>query len=224
MRPLIIVRPQPAAGATAAAASELGLEPVVMPLFQIRPLAWSAPDPTLFDGLLVTSANAIRHGGPELQKLAGLPVFAVGEASAAEARDLGFAIALVGGGGVDELLRQVDLHSRLLHVGGEHRRDPAAARQQIAYVAAYRAEDVADVAGLERIEEAVVALHSPRAAARLAKLAASVGIDISRTALAAISAHTALEAGSGWQSVETAEAPGDAPLLALAARLCQNPG
>ncbi len=224
MRPLIIVRPKPAAGATAAAASELGLEPVVMPLFQIRPLAWSAPDPARFEGLLLTSANTIRHGGTELQQLRGLPVFAVGEATAAEARDSGFTIALVGGGGVDELLAKVDPGLQLLHVGGEERREPGTAPQSITHLAAYRAEQVADVEGLERIEGAVVALHSPRAAARLAELAAISRTDISRTALAAISAETARSAGAGWQTVETAEAPGDATLLALAKRLCQNPG
>jgi uroporphyrinogen-III synthase len=36
-----------------------------MPLFAIVPLDWTAPDPAQFDGLVLTSANAVRHAGEE---------------------------------------------------------------------------------------------------------------------------------------------------------------
>ena len=223
MRPLVILRPEPGASATAGAAKALGLEPIVLPLFEIEPIAWTAPDPVEFDGLLLTSANAVRHGGAELHKLRGLAVHAVGEASAAEARWAGFVVATIGEGGVDELLQRLDPGLRLLHLCGEQHREPAAPRQAIFHLPAYRAAE-REVAGIERIAGAVVVAHSPRAAARIAQLAAASSVDISGTSLAAISAEAALAAGSGWQSVAIADEPRDSALLALAARLCQNPG
>ena len=223
MRPLVILRPQPGASATAAAARELGLEPVFVPLFSVEPVSWEAPHPAGFDVLLLTSANAVRHGGLELGKLRGLPVYAVGEATAAEARDAGFSVAAIGEGGIDELLQRIDPGLRLLHVGGEHRREPTAPRQSITHVPVYRSADLPMVDGIARISGAVVAVHSPRAAARLSELAAREGIDIGRTAVAAISAESARDAGGGWQEVAVADRPADPALLALAAALCKKP-
>lgn len=223
MRRLVILRPEPGASATAAAAESLGLEPLVLPLFAIEPVAWQAPDARTFDALLLTSANAVRHGGVELAALRGLPVYAVGEATATKARETGFTIAETGSEGVDALLERIDPALRLLHLCGEHRRTPLAASQSITQLPVYRSAALADVAGLERMSGAVVAIHSPRAGARLAELAAARGIDISGTAIAAISAEAALAAGSGWENVEVADAPADSCLLALAARLCNKP-
>jgi len=224
MRRLVIVRPEPGASATAAAAARLGLNPIVMPMFAVEPVNWQAPDVRDFDALLLTSANAIRHGGGELGKLRGLPVYAVGEATAAQAREAGFTVAETGAGGVETLLERIEPGLRLLHLCGKHRRRPAAARQAIMPLAVYRSAPLAEVAGLERIGGEVVAIHSPRAGARLAELVAGEGIDISGTAIAAISAEAALAAGGGWQSVEAAEEPSDSSLLALAARLCNKSG
>ncbi|HET9458941.1 MAG TPA: uroporphyrinogen-III synthase [Sphingomicrobium sp.] len=224
MRRLAIVRPEPGASATAEAAARLGLDPLVLPLFAVEPIAWQAPDVRAFDALLLTSANAIRHSGSELEKLRGLSVYAVGEATAAQARDAGFTVAATGSGGVDALLERIEPGLRLLHLCGEHRRRPASAPQAITPLSVYRSAALAKVPGLGRIAGEVVAIHSPRAGARLAELAARQGLDISGTAIAAISAEAALAAGSGWQSVEAAEAPSESCLLALAARLCNKSG
>lgn len=221
MRLLVVLRPQPGAAATCEAASEIGLRALAIPLFEIEPVAWAAPDPAGFDGLLLTSANALRHGGAELDGLRGLPVFAVGEATAAQARSAGFIPSFTGSGGVDEMLAQIDPGLRLLHLCGEHRREPAAPRQSITQLPVYRAAelpapDLAPVAG------AVVAVHSPRAGARLAGIAATSGLDISTTAIAAISREAERAAGEGWEQTIAADEPDDAALLALAARLCNS--
>ena len=63
MRPVLVLRPEPGAGETAARARALGLEPIVAPLFAVRPIAWAAPDPAAYDAVMLTSANAARHGG-----------------------------------------------------------------------------------------------------------------------------------------------------------------
>ena len=217
-----MLRPEPGATATCEAARAAGLRPERMPLFAIEPVSWRAPDPRSFDGILLTSANATRHGGAELGKVRGLPVYAVGEATAAEARSAGLAVSSVGSGGVDSLLQTIDPTLRLLHLSGESRRDPSGPAQSITTIAVYRARAIADVPGLERIVGAVIAVHSPRAGARLAELAANARLCIGETAIAAISADAARSCGRGWQDVSVADQPDDGALLALAAALCNN--
>lgn len=221
MRPLVVLRPEPGATMTCRAASEMGLRPLAMPLFAIEPVSWAPPVAAAFDGLLLTSANALRHGGAGLEKVRGLPVYAVGEATAAEAQSRGFALSFTGSGGVDELLGSIGAGLRLLHLCGEQWREPAAPRQSITHVPVYRAAE-RPVADVSAIRGSVVAVHSPRAGARLAELAALSGIDTAATALAAISRDAARAAGSGWEEVATADEPDDGALLALAARLCNT--
>ena len=86
MRRLLVLRPEPSASATVERARRRGLDAIAMPLFEIEPIAWTAPEAARFDALLITSANALRCGGEELQSLRGLPVYAVGEATADAAR------------------------------------------------------------------------------------------------------------------------------------------
>jgi uroporphyrinogen-III synthase len=100
---ILIVRPAPGNAATAAAVSGMGLEPVVVPLFEIRPLEWDAPSPDEFDAVAMTSANAARHGGAGLARFAQLPVFAVGEATAEAARMAGFREIQVATGNASDL-------------------------------------------------------------------------------------------------------------------------
>src|SRR5688572_19197975 len=107
MRRLVIVRPEPGASATAQRARAIGLDALTMPLFKAEPVEWQVPDPGQFDALLLTSANAVRHAGAGLGRLRDLPVYAVGEATAAAARDAGFAIAASGDGGIERLLGSV---------------------------------------------------------------------------------------------------------------------
>ena len=104
MRRLIVLRPEPGASATVERARALGLDAVAIPLFRIEPIAWTAPDAGQFEGLLLTSARGVRHGGDQLERLRGLPVYVVGEATAEVARAAGFDIASQGEAGVDRLL------------------------------------------------------------------------------------------------------------------------
>lgn len=223
MRPLVIVRPEPGASATAMAARELGLEPIVLPLFEVRPLEWQPPDAGGLDALLLTSANAIRHGGPGLDGLRALPAHCVGEATAEAARDFGFRVASVGSGRVDPLLQSLPNALRLLHLCGFHRSEPKTPRQFIRVIPVYVAEELSTPAGFREIEGSIVAAHSPRAAARISELAGEAGVNRERVSLAAISPRAAEAAGTGWQAVLTAEEPSDSALLAIAARLCKNP-
>lgn len=215
---VLVLRPEPGASATVKKARELGLEAIAAPLFEIEPAQWQPPDPGSFDGLLLTSANAIRCGGEGLQLLRRLKVYAVGEATATAARKAGFDIARTGNAGVERLLSSIEPGLRLVHLCGEDRAITAPAAQAITHVPVYRAKPIASAK--PRPAPGTIALvHSPRAARRLAKL---VG-DRRAITVAAISRAAADAAGDGWARVEAAEQPTDEALLALAASLCNNP-
>ena len=224
MRPLVILRPEPGATATARAAKRLGLKPRVMPLFSVEAVEWRAPEPAEFDALLLTSANAVRHGGTELDRIRDLPAHCVGQATAAVARDAGFFIGTVGPDGVDDLLAALPADLRLLHLCGVDRRLPQSPRQTISSVPVYRAVELTAPGQMNQIEGAVVAVHSRRAAARLSQLADEARIRRGTIAIAAISPGAAEAAGGDWERVETSSEPTDTALLALASSLCNNLG
>jgi uroporphyrinogen-III synthase len=217
MKRVLVLRPEPGASRTVEAARQRGLDPVSAPLFEIEPLAWEALEASRFDALLLTSANAVRHGGDELAKLRSLPVHGVGPATAEAARDAGFAIASVGSEGVEQLLASLPSDLRLLHLAGQDRTDPGDAAQAITVIPVYSARALPSP-DLAEAEGSVALIHSPRAGRRLAELVANRdGI-----AIAAISSAAAEAAGVGWTAIEVADRPDDEALLALAARLCNN--
>jgi uroporphyrinogen-III synthase len=220
MTRLYVLRPEPGASATVERAKAIGLKAVAMPLFAIEAVPWTVADAGDFDGLLLTSANAVREAGKGLACLRALPVHAVGDATAAVAREAGFKITSVGHAGVDALLGTVAPGMRLLHLCGEDRRAPSNPRQAVTSICVDRSRALAAPA-IARLRGQVAAVHSPRAAERLGELA-----DRSLRAtvrLVAISAAAAQAAGSGWAAIGVAPRPDDRELLALAARLCQNP-
>lgn len=222
MRRLAILRPEPGASATVARARALGLEAFAMPLFVVEPVAWEVPSASEYDALLLTSANAVRHGGAGLRELQALPAYAVGEATAAAAREAELDVVATGDGGVERLLDDLPAGLRLLHLCGEHRHEHAG-RNEIQAVPVYRAIEAPPPGDFQRIEGETAAVHSPRAGRRLAELVDRAGIDRGTIRIAAISADAAGAAGAGWEAREAAAAPDDASLLALAARLCDNP-
>jgi len=218
MTRLLVLRPEPGAGATVERARALGLDAFAAPLFEIESVEWVAPQPDAFDGLLLTSANAVHFGGRQLQSLRGLRVYAVGEATAAAARESGFEIAATGHSGVDGLLGWVAPDLRLLHLCGADRRDPRDPPQSITSVTVYRSREI-EAPRLSESAGSVALIHSPRAGRRFAELVQNRDL----IAIAAISQAAAEAAGAGWKSIDVAAEPTDDALLALAARLCNKP-
>ena len=221
MKKLFLFRPQPAVEASAERARALGLDPVVTPLFEIHPVKWIAPDPARFDGLLLTSANAVRHGGESLALMQALPVYAVGDATAAAAREEGLKVRKVGSGNVDDLLAVLPAKLRLMHLCGHHRRPPVNPKQQITTACVYRSKPATPPPAFRALSDNVGAVHSAEAAKRLAELV--LPVERKRIRLAAISQQAALGAGLGWEKVAIAPQPSDEALLALAAELCEKP-
>ena len=208
---ILIVRPVPGNAATAAAVTALGLEQVVVPLFEVGPLAWDAPDPDAFDAVAMTSSNAARYGGADLAQFAHLPVFAVGDATAEAAQAAGFSKIHVGAGDAGDLAQQ--LSGRVLHLTGtDHRSIPTAA--EVTTVPVYQTRPLVPWAPLEA---AIALIHSPRAGARLAELVP----ERSATQIVAISAAAAQACGSGWAAVHVAAHPREHAMLECLRRLCE---
>jgi len=216
MRQLLLVRPEPGLSASVARARQAGLDVIACPLFRIEPLEWELPNPNDYDGLLLTSANAVRYGGPKLGGLKILPVHAVGAATADAARAAGMTVETVGERDLADLLAKLPKETRLLHLAGDDHRETETGHRVDRRIV-YRSAAI-ERPGLPPIDGLVVAVHSPRAGAQLAELAEQR----SRTAIAAISVAAADATGLGWERVEVAERPNDSSLLALAASLCHT--
>lgn len=226
---LLILRPQPGAARSAARAQALGLDPVVAPLFMVRPLEWEAPDPGGIEAVLLTSANAARFGGETLAKFFGHPCYAVGPSTAAAARETGFGDVRIGPGDAAALIEMVAREgvARALHPAG--RDHLAVDHPQITimrrFVYASDAVDALPEPARRALETGALALlHSPRAARLFAALVDAAALPRRRVSVAAISEPVAAAAGYGWKTERVALAPRDDALLELAAKLCQNGG
>jgi uroporphyrinogen-III synthase len=217
MKRVVVLRPEPGASETLKRARELGLDAVSVPLFEVEAVQWQMPNGS-FDGVLLTSANAVRQAGEDLQKLRALPAYTVGEATAQAAREAGFDVAATGDDGAERLLGSIDPQLRLVHLCGEDRKDVPQARQEITPVAVYRSTAVQSP-DLAHVSGGVMLVHSPRAGSRLGELVQEKG-DV---AIVAISNAAADAAGTGWEHVTVAEKPTDEAVLALAADLCNKP-
>ena len=213
---VLILRPQPGAGETAERSRAMGLEPVLAPLFTIRPIAWERPDRGRFDAVVLTSAKAARLGGDGLTSFSDLPCYAVGERTAAEAEAAGFADVRTGpsnGAALAATAIAGGVTAALYFCGRDH---AALGPPVVAEIPVYAAEPVGHLP--EGLDYEVALLHSPRAAALFAKL---IG-DRSAIRIAAISEQVAATAGGGWRSVAVADQPRDQALLELAAKLCHT--
>ena len=220
---LAIIRPAPGAGQTARAARAMGLNPIVHSMFEAKPLRWEPPDPALYNGLIVSSANALRLGGPALAALQALPVHAVGEPTASTARALGFTVATVGDGGIEALAHALSKATpqRFLRLAGRQHIALVEPGMLIDTMLIYAVDPVRMPSPLkQRLATGglTAALHSPRAARHFAAECDRLKLDRGEIALAALSDNVAEAAGAGWRYVAIAEAPDDAHLLSAAAQ------
>lgn len=225
-QPVIAIRAEPGCSATAAAARDFGLPVECHPLFEVVPVPWSLPEEP-FDGLLVGSANAMRLGGPLVDKLVDKPVYAVGESTAAAAWERGLRTAAIGSGGlqnvVDGLAGQ---RLRLLRIAGEdHVALAPPDGVEVVTAIAYRAEARAASAELVELLQgpALVLLHSAAAARHFAVETGRLDLARETIAIAALGPRIADAAGKGWRELRVAAEPSDPALLALAREMCHEP-
>lgn len=224
--PLLILRPLDGALRTERRAKDLGLRPVVDPLFTAESIIWTGPAAQDFDALLLTSANAVTYGGTQLDIYKSLPVLAVGQKTATAAENAGWHIAETGDSSGQQLLDQLpaDQYRNILWLAGEQHSalDPGDRQLQIVPVYRSRAIALGEKASACLQQEAVIVIHSARAARHLVSELDRLQIKRDRHHLVVFSAKVAEAAGRGWRSVHTAERPDDDALLSLATGLCQS--
>lgn len=202
-RAIAVLRPEPGNRVTAAAIEAAGRTAIRLPLFEVHPIAWTPPDPAAFDALILTSANAIRHGGAGLARLRELPVHAVGEVTAAAARRAGFHVKAVGDRGAADLIEfaRAGGVTHALHLAGRDRSvEPGGIVAAVVTVYANDSVPVAPAAAA-RLAGSVAVVQSARAGARLAEVVEEAGVDRATIALVAIGQRAAEAAGPGWERV-----------------------
>lgn len=221
MKPLILARPEPGNRASAHAAEARGLTVIASPLFTIDNLEWNIDNSITYDGLFVTSANAILNAGQGLAALRHLPVFAVGPASAAAARAAGFTQIITGNsnGAALAQLAVAQGSRHLLHLAGDPFKPIHHADLRLDVVKVYETRELTPSQALldALAAPAVLLAHSPRMARRLAELSRTPAeID-----LVTISEATAAAAGTGWKSITWPETPDTTAMLDIATLLCR---
>ena len=220
-----ITRAQPGADATAGRVRDLGMQPLVEPLLEVRPLPLEPLDLAGVGALAFTSANAVRAFAPRCAER-DLPVFVVGGATATAARDAGFDDVRSADGDVGALGDLILSQRRLLDGAILH---PGAAQPAGDLVGVLKAAGV-EAARLTLYETVMrspgpallealpgvrfVLLHSPRGARALVEvLDRSPAPDLA--ALCLSPAVAAPLADAGLAVVASAEAPREDALMEL---------
>jgi uroporphyrinogen-III synthase len=226
----LVTRPRAEAAELAAALAQRGVEAVIEPLMEIRPLDLAPPSLAGVQAVLCTSANGVRALAAAVADRA-VPVFAVGDATAGRARKEGFARVESAHGDVGELARLVrrrlnPAKGRLLHVAGTTVAGDLAGElcgagfsveRAVMYEAqAARALDPATAAALTDGGIDLALFFSPRTSAVFARLAIAAGIAARLGRVTALSISPAADAGLvrlGFRERIIAAAPTQAALL-----------
>ncbi|MGG5821950.1 uroporphyrinogen-III synthase [Falsiroseomonas sp. HW251] len=230
---VLVTRPPPGCDETAARLRALGWTPVLAPALILAPRRFVMPP---VQAVLITSRAAARALPPP----SGLPLLAVGEASAAEARAAGWTDTAAAAGTAEDLAELAASRfdpggpPLLLAVGQGYALDLAAdlrARgfrviRRIAYAAAPAAGLPPDaLAALRDGRVGTTLFHSPRSALCAINLIRNAGLAeaAARTEVLAISRRVAEAAATalaplGWRSLRVAERPEEEALLRLLGR------
>ncbi len=233
---VLVTRPAADAAPLVAALARLGLEAASEPLLEIVHLAGPPVDVKGVQALLVTSANGARAfaaRNPERD----LPVLAVGDASAAAARELGFARVESASGDVAALAelckRRLDpAKGPLLHIAGTRVAGDLGGQlgkagfrywREVLYQAheASRLSDAARAA-LESGALDGVLFFSPRTAESFVVLVREAGVAARLSRLTAFCLSEAVAAkarAAAWRRIVVAERPEQESLLAALAQI-----
>lgn len=126
---VLVTRPYPDNEATAAKLRARGLKVLLAPMLRFEPIAFHDDPDARYDAVVVTSSNALRALAPQFAetRLLHLPLFAVGEQTAATAHAMGFGEVVSADGDAlalqDRLMesvraKQLKKTSRLLYLAG----------------------------------------------------------------------------------------------------------
>ncbi|MDO8607829.1 MAG: uroporphyrinogen-III synthase [Phaeospirillum sp.] len=226
-----MTRPREDSAAVARALAERGFEIMIEPLLDIEPIADAVVDADGAQAILATSANGIRALA-RLHPDRALPVWTVGDASAAVARTLGYDRVHSAGGDVESLAALVaasvdPARGVLLHAAGTVNAGDLAGRLgalgfQVRRQVLYRAVTAGALspelrAALGRGAIDLALFFSPRTAATFARLIAAAGLDemLVRVAAYGLSVNVTAElANLPWAALRRAAEPTQAALFA----------
>jgi uroporphyrinogen-III synthase len=229
---LLITRPREDAESFAAAVRALGIAPMIEPLFEIEPAASTPLDFTGVQAVLLTSRNGARALAAATAQR-DIRVYAVGDGSAAAAREAGFGRVLSADGDVDALAAKViaelqPAHGTLLHVAGKAVAGDllgslSAAGFAARHVVLYAARLIDRLSPSCRAALAAgridaVAFFSPRTAAAFVRLVRAEALEGTCTAMTSfcLSSAVATEIRPlAWRRVAVADRPNQTALLQL---------
>src|SRR6202158_6241752 len=97
---VLVTRPHPDDETTASSLRARGFEVLRAPMLRFEPVAFHDDEDARYGAIIVTSANALRGITPHLKghRLLELPLFAVGEHTAAAARHAGITHVIAANG------------------------------------------------------------------------------------------------------------------------------
>lgn len=232
----LVTRPRAEAAELAAALAARGIAAIIEPLLEIHYRSGPALDLSGVQAILCTSANGVRALAAVTDERA-VPLFAIGDASAARARDEGFARVESAAGSLADLAalardRLRPEEGRLLHVAGSVVAGDLAGALvadgfAVERAVLYEARPAARLSceAVRVLAEGVVdfaLFFSPRTAAIFARLADRAGIAEAIGAVAAISISAAADAALAplsFRERHIAGRPDQAGLLAALDRV-----
>jgi len=201
---VLVTRPHPDGETTAAALRARGFEVLEAPMLRFEPVAFRGDMDGRYGAVILTSANALRGIEPRLKshRLLELPLFAVGEQTAAAARRAGFTQVISAKGDATDLrdlvlasvkAKQLKGASTLLYLAGaEMARDLAGELGghglRVMTHATYKMSpvtnlprDVCEAFAANQIE--AVLHYSQRSARAFVEAARAAGVEISALAV-----------------------------------------
>lgn len=228
---LLITRPADDARSLADELAARGIDSVIAPVMTVADATGPAPDLAGVQAVLITSANGVRALA-RMCETREVPVLAVGDASAAAARDLGFQSVTSAGGDVAALAKLTadsldPANGALLHVAGSSvagdlRGDLTRAGFDCRRAVLYEARPVDSLGAeardaLSKGEIDGVLLYSPRTAKTFAAIVHKDGVAGACARLTAYCLSPAVAdavQGLRWRRVVVAAAPDQDSLLA----------
>ena len=226
----LVTRPREEAASLTAALANRAIEALVEPLIEIRYQGPELLDLGGVQAILCTSANGVRALARASGER-GVPLLAVGDATAARARAEGFGSVETAGGDIGDLARLAGELLRpqngpLLHVAGNVvagdlvgllRTQGFGVERRVLYEArAAAALSPAAIDGLRASAIAFALFFSPRTAAIFVRLAGVAGVDECCARVTAVSISGAADAalaGLPWHVRRIAERPNQPALL-----------
>ncbi|MBL8536702.1 MAG: uroporphyrinogen-III synthase [Hyphomonadaceae bacterium] len=224
MRRVAITRALPEAERTAQHVRDFGATPIVAPLLTIVPCGYDTSTQDA-QALVFTSSNGV-HAFPNARGARDMPVFAVGETTAAAARAAGFLSVRSANGDVNALAALIKstlspAGGKLIHIGGAHLAGDLAGQlaqsgftldRRVAYAAV--PASVAPAAFAEPLD--LVLFHSARAAETFIALGAPGSERLVAGCLSPAVAEAARAAR--WKALIVSPAPREDALLGATLR------